>query len=198
VLTIALTFAPLTVRQLQAIREAQAIRGHRMRGIHDWLPLFLPLLLSGLERALQLAEAMTARGFASYQQAITIPLRLGLLTGLVSVVVGLWLRLIRPSASLGGLLTVIGVAILVGGLWLIGRRQPRTIYRPKPFQDQDWLVSAAALSSLLLFLLPLFDRALLFYYPYPTLTLPGFSLLHGMATWGLLGPAFVLLRRRDK
>ena len=31
-----------------------------MRGLRDWLPLLMPLLIGGLERALQLAEAMTA------------------------------------------------------------------------------------------------------------------------------------------
>ncbi|MBN1247068.1 MAG: energy-coupling factor transporter transmembrane protein EcfT, partial [Anaerolineae bacterium] len=60
---IAVTFVPNTVLQFQQVREAQAIRGHKMRGWRDWLPLFLPVLIGGLERALQLAEAMTARGF---------------------------------------------------------------------------------------------------------------------------------------
>jgi energy-coupling factor transport system permease protein len=55
VVSIALSFAPTTLRHFQQIREAQAIRGHRVRGLRDWLPLFLPLLVGGLERALQLA-----------------------------------------------------------------------------------------------------------------------------------------------
>ncbi len=196
VVTIALTFAPLTLRQLQAIREAQAIRGHRMQGIRDWLPLFLPLLLSGLERSLQLAEAMTARGFASTQaQSQHRVARLGLVLGLASIVAGLWLHLVGPSASAGSLLTFSGIASVVGGLWWIGRGQARTVYRPTPFQRQDWLVATAALCPVLLFLLPLFDRTSLFYYPYPTLSLPEFNLIYGMATWGLLGPAFLPLRR---
>jgi energy-coupling factor transport system permease protein len=198
VVTIALTFAPLTVRQIQAIREAQAIRGHRMRGIRDWLPLFLPLLLGGLERALQLAEAMTARGFASAQQGSSIPLRLSLVTGLASVVGGLWLQLMRPGAAVGGLVTLSGSALVIGGLWLTGRPQPHTVYRPAPFRHQDWLVMTAALGPLLLFLLPVFDRSSIFYYPYPTLTWPEFSLLHGVATWGLVAPALVLFSHPEK
>ncbi|MCP4534268.1 MAG: hypothetical protein GY831_23975, partial [Delftia sp.] len=65
VTSIAVTFVPTTLRQFQQIREAQAVRGHQVRGLRGWLPLFMPLLIGGLERALQLAEAMTARGFAS-------------------------------------------------------------------------------------------------------------------------------------
>ena len=34
------------------IREAQAVRGHRVQGIRDWLPIVVPLLVSGLERAM--------------------------------------------------------------------------------------------------------------------------------------------------
>jgi energy-coupling factor transport system permease protein len=68
-MAIAVTFVPVTLRHYHDIREAQAVRGHRLRGWRDWLPLVLPLLVGGLERALQLAEAMTARGFASSGQA---------------------------------------------------------------------------------------------------------------------------------
>jgi energy-coupling factor transport system permease protein len=63
ILSIALTFLPGIQHQIITIREAQIIRGHRLRGLRDWLPLFIPLLVGGLERALQVAEAMTARGW---------------------------------------------------------------------------------------------------------------------------------------
>ena len=199
VATIALTFAPLTVRQIQVIREAQAVRGQRMQSLRDWLPLFLPLLLSGLERALQLAEAMTARGFAgNHRQTTPFALRLGLIGGLLAMVAGLALQLRWPGATSGGWLAMGGLALLGAGLWWSGRRQPHTVYRPAAFRRRDWLVSGAALGALTLFLIPWFDRASLFYYPYPRLSLPGFHLLHGLATWGLLAPAFVLLWERNR
>jgi len=50
---IAVTFVPNTLRQFRQVREAQAIRGYKMHGWRDWLPLFLPVLVGGLERALQ-------------------------------------------------------------------------------------------------------------------------------------------------
>ena len=58
VLSIAFTFIPQTTRSLARIREAQAVRGHRARGLRDWLPIVVPLLVSGLERSVGLAEAM--------------------------------------------------------------------------------------------------------------------------------------------
>ena len=40
---------------------------------------------------------------------------------------------------------------------------------------------------------PGLDRSSIFYYPYPRLTAPTFSLILGLATWGLLVPAPVLM-----
>ena len=65
VVLIALTYVPQTMQQWQRIREAQAIRGHRWRGVRDWQPLVIPLFIGGLERAMALAEAMVARGYGA-------------------------------------------------------------------------------------------------------------------------------------
>ena len=65
VVTLALGLAPSTRSRLREIQAAQAARGHRPRGVRDWLPLWVPLLVAGLEQASQLAEAMMARGYAS-------------------------------------------------------------------------------------------------------------------------------------
>ena len=98
VATIAVTYLPATLRQFQQIREAQAVRGHALRGLRDWLPLFMPLLVGGLERALQLSEAMTARGFASQGKPVDSALqrawpRLAMLAGLLLLAGGWVLRL---------------------------------------------------------------------------------------------------------
>src|SRR3954447_16306507 len=83
VTAIAITFVPPTLRQARQIREAQAIRGHRLVRLRDWLPLLLPLLVGGLERAFQLAEAMAGRGFASAgQPQHAIALRASMVAGL--------------------------------------------------------------------------------------------------------------------
>ena len=60
---IAVGFVPQMVAAWQTIREAQQVRGHRVRGLRDLLPLIMPLLITALERAMQLAESMEARGF---------------------------------------------------------------------------------------------------------------------------------------
>jgi energy-coupling factor transport system permease protein len=63
VISITLAFVPQTVRSFSQVREAQAIRGHQLRGVRDLTALIVPLLADSLEKAVQLAEAMEARGY---------------------------------------------------------------------------------------------------------------------------------------
>ena len=54
--TIALTFFPSIQKRAREIKEAQMIRGNPMKKISDWLPIIIPLLVTSLENAFQLAE----------------------------------------------------------------------------------------------------------------------------------------------
>ena len=192
VASIGLTFVPITMRQFRQIREAQALRGHRVRGLRDWLPLFMPLLIGGLERALQLAEAMTARGFASANQASQDSATRGVtVTGLVALLSGWLLRLVWDRETLGLALMLTGMVLVIGVLWLLGRRNPRTTYRRQPWRGWDGVVVLSAAVMITAFILPDFAQASFFYYPYPLLSLPGFDPKLGVATLGLLVPAFV-------
>jgi len=191
VISIAITFVPTTLRQLQQIREAQAVRGHRMRGVRDWLPLFVPLLVSGMERALQLAEAMTARGFGSVEdQAADIMAKLSIVLGLAALLGGWLLRLAWGQEAWGLGLMLVGTGLVVSALWVVGRRIPRTIYRSEPWTLWDGvaLLGAAAVASVFLLPIPGLDRGSFYYYPYPRLSLPRFDPLISVAILGLLGP----------
>ncbi|HET9221966.1 MAG TPA: energy-coupling factor transporter transmembrane component T, partial [Roseiflexaceae bacterium] len=195
VAAIAITFVPTTLHQARQIREAQAIRGHRLQRLRDWLPLLMPLLIGGLERAFQLAEAMAARGFASAgQPQHATALRAAMLAGLAALLAGWLLMLTWSQPRAGQLLMLCGGGILVGTLWLVGRRAPRTRYRHTPWAAGDTAVLIGAGVALVAFTLPLpgIDRAVLAYYPYPLLQLPRFDPVLGFATLGLAWPAAVL------
>lgn len=193
VAAIAITFVPVTLQQWQQIREAQAVRGHKLGGIRSWLALWLPLLTSGMERALQLAEAMTARGFAGGAATHSPLQQSALVGGLVALLAGLLLRTVWGQGVIGLLLMVGGAMLVLGLLHAAGRHHPHTRYRPMPWQPQDWVVVAGALVTALAFLLPIPGRATIFYTPYPALTPPAFALTLGMAMWGLLAPVAVWL-----
>ncbi|MBN1890179.1 MAG: ATP-binding cassette domain-containing protein, partial [Thermoflexales bacterium] len=193
VLSIALTFLPHTSRSLARIREAQAVRGHRVRGWRDGLPIFVPLLVSGLERSMELAEAMVARGYGAISGRSHTPRIRGLLLLGLLALLGGWLAwLLAPTwrgPAAGALL--VGGGLLAGALWLAGRTVSRTTYRPRRWTARDTLALLGCGLALVAILAPLpwADRATLYYTPYPRLSMPAFDPLTGIALLGLLAPA---------
>jgi energy-coupling factor transport system permease protein len=193
VLSIAVTFVPSTLHAVPQIREAQAVRGRSMRGLGSWLPLIIPLLEGSLERSMQLAEAMMARGFASAEARPNQTPQALFLIGLGGVVGGWLLRLVWQQTLAGTLLLLASFAALGLGLWLAGRQHPHTVYRPAVWRRADVLIVVGAAVTAMVYLAPLpgIDRSTLFYYPYPALSWPAWDAAIGVATLGLGVPAVV-------
>ncbi len=187
IVSIAITFVPLTLRQWQAIREAQALRGHRPRGLRDLPPLFTPLLVSSLERSLQLSEAMTARGFSAPSPGMGRRVRLGMLLALGALLAGWALAALWGRSLPGWGLMLAGGLLLTGLAVRQGRGVPHTTYRPAPWGRGDWFVTLGCALFLAAWLLPPASRALA-YSPYPALSLPPFAARYGLAALALLGP----------
>jgi energy-coupling factor transport system permease protein len=190
VMSIAVTFAPSALQQIQQVREAQSVRGHRMVGIRSWLPLLVPLLEGSLERSMQLAEAMMARGFAAGETAADPRPQLLMVGGMATWLSGWLVRLAWRQEVLGLALLLSGGALLAAGLWLAGRRHPHTIYRPATWHWRDGVVIAAAVGTAAAYVLPWpgLDRSPLFYYPYGALVWPPLSIALLLATLGLGAP----------
>lgn len=189
VTTIALTFIPASQKQFQAIREAQAIRGQQLKKHKDWLPLIIPLLIGGLERAMQIAEAMTARGFsAQVEQKPSVLEKILLPCGLLLIVVGWVLELSSSSLISGWVLIASGLVMLLGLFFLGGRKVKKTVYAEEPWTFSSTAISVIGLLIILAFLLPIRGKELLKYDPYPTFGLPGFPILQGLATLALIIP----------
>jgi energy-coupling factor transport system permease protein len=197
ILLIGLTYMPQTALHWQQIREAQAVRGHQIQGWRDWRPIVIPLLTGGLERSVNLAEAMVARGYgATGDREQPIKIRLLLLLGLASllggwVLSGWWSR---PGWALAGA----GVLIIFLVYRRLGRLSPRTTYRVRRWVKRDSLLAL----SVTLLLLPagvdrLFGRSTLYYSPYPVVTLPPFDPLAGLALALIVAPAIITLVRSD-
>jgi energy-coupling factor transport system permease protein len=204
IVSIAITFVPQMVLSVKEIRQAQRIRGHRFRGIRDLVPLVIPLLANALERAIQLAETMEARGFGSavsppsYRQEILS--QLGTLIALLGLLCGLSILAFFPERSaLGWALAGLAAASMLAILGFQGRRVQRTRYRRPRWHARDTAVviaSAAVLAAVVAVRLLMPET--LYYSPYPPNSLlPPFHPLMGGALLLLALPALLAPRRME-
>ncbi len=189
VLLVALTYVPETARHLARIREAQAIRGHRLSGIRDWQPILIPLLVGGLERAMTLAEVMVARGYGSPSQQGHHPARQG------ALIVGLLLALSGWGMALwigwpGWLLLALSLLILSALIWQAGRQVKHTTYRPRKWGIDDGMFVIASLVPLAVSSAYALQTGLgaMAFQPYPRLSWPPFQPVIGLSLLLLLLP----------
>ncbi|NIN69039.1 MAG: hypothetical protein GTO63_31000 [Anaerolineae bacterium] len=202
--SIAIAFVPQMMSSLKEIREAQAIRGHRFRGIRDLLPLFVPLLTSGLERAIQLAESMEARGFGSIARPASrerglvdkalIALSLfGLLAG------AFWYSYYSRTRWAGASLVLASLVLLGIILVSLGRRVERSRYRRQLWRRRDSVVATACILSLLTVgCVWLAAGETLRFYPYPRFSFPMFSPLIGLALLAVVSPALAAPKEKQR
>jgi energy-coupling factor transport system permease protein len=197
VLLIAASYGPQTARHLQLIREAQAVRGHKLRRVRDWRPIVIPLLVGGLERSVGLAEAMVARGYGATENVGPSAATRAVLTLSLLLLLGGWLLAVFGN-WLGLPLLALGMAALGAVLLRLRRLQQISVYRPRPLGWNALVVGLLAALTLLVVLLPLpwFDRTTLVYSPYPRLALPTFDPLIGLALALLAAPALVGQQKR--
>lgn len=189
VTTIAITFIPASQKQFQAIRDAQAIRGQQLKKIRDWLPLIIPLLIGGLERAMQIAEAMTARGFTaqterkpSFYEKALLPV------GLVLIILGWMMELAVQLTISGWWLIGMGLFALLVLFFISGKRVKKSVYVEEPWNAASGWITVASIFLLLVFILRLPGHQSLLYDPYPAFIIPGFPILQGLAALVLFIP----------
>ncbi|MDQ1532901.1 MAG: energy-coupling factor transport system permease protein [Actinomycetota bacterium] len=146
VVTIALAFVPSTLAALRASREADRARtGGAIVRRGRLVRHAVPVLESGMERAVALAESMDARGFghrpAGRGERIAAAGTLGGLLGLGGAFVALIGGAHTAAAISGGL----GVALLIGAIASASGAARRVRYRPRHLTALDGRVMAAVL-----------------------------------------------------
>jgi energy-coupling factor transport system permease protein len=155
--SVAWAFLPQTAIAWTNIREAMTMRGHRFKGARDFVPILVPLLASGLERSLAMAEALEARGFGlpvegqsgrtQKQKGESFHILL-LVAGLVGMAFAAYCLATR-QADIG---LVAGI-MSAGALLLLSKvapaRGPRTTrYRELALQRADWMTIGTALTAI--------------------------------------------------
>lgn len=199
--SVAWSFLPGASQAISDIREAQAARGHHVRGARDVLPVVVPLLDGSLGRALTMSEALEARGFGA---AVPQPAPRRSLTILWSAMLVLGTLSLAYATSLGDMRFFWpAIALVVVGAMGVARSpQPvarTTRYREHRLQRADGVVMASASASLITFLaVALRDFDAITFNPYPNLVLPAvdYRLLAALAL--LLAPAFYPAKGRPE
>lgn len=200
VTSIAITFMPQTAIRFTEIREAQALRGHKVRHVRDLVPLVIPLLAGGMERSMNLAEAMEARGFsrnpAGARTVNPIYVQLGLAGGLGLVLAGAaFLAFFAVTPWIGWGCIAAGVVLVAATLWAVSKGVKRSRYRRSVWRDKDTaltVVSVATASILLTY--KLLTPAALVYDPLSRLHIymPPFDVVVACAMLALTAPTLIM------
>ncbi len=199
VTSIALTFVPQTVTRFSEVREAQALRGHRMRRVGDLVPLVVPLLGGGIERSIDLAEAMESRGFSrisgNSRRLSPVLVQLCIAIGLAFVLAGGTLFAFWPPDLFWTNWVLIGGGLLLIGatLWGVGRGTERTRYRRTVWRERDTLLAIISVGIVaILATYKLIEPAALQYDPFPRVSAPPFDAVLAFALAALIAPAPIL------
>lgn len=156
-ITVALAFVPQAVASVARVRAARRLRGRADRGLRGLHGIALPVLEGALERSVDLAAAMDARGFGrrgSSPPALrraTTALTVGGLAGMLASSYGL-LDSSAPAAL--GLPLLVASAVGVAAGFAVGaRRGGRSRYRPDPWQWPEWVTATCAVGVAVAFAL---------------------------------------------
>lgn len=192
ILTVALAFVPSTMSAVADAHEADRARtGGRVVRRGRLVRLTVPILESGLERAVSLAESMDARGFARQERGRGD--RASAWLGLVAMMAlgGAFIALIGHATMSAVIAGSLGVAALFGAVLLASRATATSRYRPRRLTRLDLAVGAGVLLAPigLALIATVWDQQL-FWTPYP-LRFPPFSVWPTICLAALAIPVLV-------
>jgi energy-coupling factor transport system permease protein len=194
--TVALSFTPELVQSIGTVRQARRLRGIPTSGLRGMRGVAVPVLEGALDRSLQLATSMDARGYGRRNDMGSASRRLATgatVAGLLLAAVGVYG--VIDSGSLHGLglpLTAGAVLLCATGLAVGGRRMTRSRYRPDPWSRPEWLVVTSGLLALgsLVLAHSLHVRGM--FVSFNPLAVPSLPLLPVVGILFALLPAFVM------
>jgi len=146
VVTVALAFVPSTIQAVVAVREADRARtGGRVVRRGRLIRQAIPVLESGMERAVNLAESMDARGFA-YGGASPLD-RVAGWAGFASLLAlgGAFVALVGRASTVALALGAAGVGLLLVAVWAASAARHRSRYRPRHFTTADGAMAGIAM-----------------------------------------------------
>jgi MFS family permease len=152
-----------------------------------------------MERSLDLAEAMEARGFSRTPPGAArlrpIVAQTGIASGLGLILVGATLPAILPRDATwpGWVVIAAGAGVLTATLWAMGRGMRRERYRRGIWRERDTYLAALSIGiAAFLIAYRLLAASALLYYPFPRIHWPEFDPLVALVLAALSGPVIFL------
>ena len=149
--TVALSFAPQAVASVGRLRAARRLRGRPDRGVRSLRGLAVPVLEGALERSVDLAAAMDARGFgrrAGTPRRVRWLVAGFVLTGATAIAASSYALVDTSAPAVLGLpLLLVGTALVATGFVTGARRGGRTRYRPDAWRWPEWCVVSAGVAT---------------------------------------------------
>jgi energy-coupling factor transport system permease protein len=203
VITVSVLLIPQAIGQTRAVMEAQRLRGRAVGGLRSLAGLTVPVLAGALERSLQRAESLDARGFGSLDPSAKGRNRWAVLLsvgGLGLAAGGAFAYFYYGGTTLAaGAAMASGFVLAAFAVRAQGEGAGTSRYSHEPWTGRDGLiVGCALLSTALLILLRLLDTGDATYIPYPSVTTPAFHPLGALAFLLLLAPMLASAARNGR
>ncbi len=196
VVTVAVLLLPQAFAQARAVAEAQRLRGRSVRGVRDASAFVVPVLAGALERSIQRAESLDARGFGSKPWDAPTGFWTKAFIAIAAALAGasICAYLLYRDSPLPSLSIVAGA--VVAALLVVrarGGQIETTRYSREPLTHPSTVVIGCSLLSLaLLVVMRVLATGGVAYYPYPTAIMPDLHPLAVVAVLLLLAPALSL------
>ena len=146
---VALSVAPQLIESAVRVRRARRLRAGRQKGAGAVRGILIPVLEDALDRSRSLAAAMDSRGYGSTNGISRASRRFTgvlVLSGLLGVCVGVYGLLDASTPRYLGAPMLLGGLVVCGtGVFVSGRRVPRSRYRPDPWRLSEWVVGGSGI-----------------------------------------------------
>src|SRR5712692_978477 len=190
VVSVGLMLVPTTLARAATLREARIVRGHRGRGAGAFLALALALLVDALERSIQRAESLDARGFGRLATRQRPYESLAAVAALATTTIAAFTYYYAGAKVLSLLLMATGAAVLLAVLLRQGRRSTAVRLDTTSLSRADLAIVVGSVSAATLFVsLRITGVGDLGYLPFPHLAAPSFAAAPVLACLLLTAPA---------
>jgi energy-coupling factor transport system permease protein len=186
--TIAVLAVPQALAQARAVAEAKRLRGLPARGVRALPGLLLPVLQGGLERAVQRAESLDARGFGAGARNGSALVALAGVVGLGACAWGAFAHYYYGPGIATGVVLGAGAALVVLALARGGGPATSRLFVERWTARDGAVALAAALAVALVLALRVSGAGDAGYLPYPEARAPAFHAAGALAFLLLLAP----------